>query len=292
MGRVKIFAVLSLTACLVGCKEDLASRDHNEMPFSLYGVISPDLRTQSIRVYLVEDFPPATYAEILDVTVTSVDLDTGIQWTWQDSLVAETGGLHEHVFWAPFRAEYGHRYRIEARRDADGSSSWVEVRVPPKVAVYLNDDDANALQVFIEGEDIQLHKPVVDYAVSPVGGYQLRIPVNHDRKKTPVEGGWNVVVDLAGNRYYVQGQYAAITQAPIGIRCSVLRLHEMVFEAIIGDAVWDPPGGAFDPDILSLPGVMDNVENGIGFVGGGYRINELLFPSREAVEDACFIYDW
>jgi hypothetical protein len=54
----------------------------------------------------------------------------------------------------------------------------------------------------------------------------------------------------------------------------------------VGDEVWNPPGGAIDPTILSQPNAMTNVEKGFGFIGAGYRVVAPLFPSRKAVEYA------
>jgi hypothetical protein len=77
-----------------------------------------------------------------------------------------------------------------------------------------------------------------------------------------------------------------------GIVCPILDLRQMVLNVLIGDAAWDPPGGVFDPDILSFPSAMSNVENGFGFVGSGYRLSQSLFPPRATVEYACFNYVW
>jgi len=78
-----------------------------------------------------------------------------------------------------------------------------------------------------------------------------------------------------------------ITVFPSG-PCPQLVLRALDLRVLIGDQMWDPPGGTFDPNILSQPKTMTNVENGFGFIGAGYRVVAPLFPSREAVEYACF----
>ena len=47
----------------------------------------------------------------------------------------------------------------------------------------------------------------------------------------------------------------SISLAGLGLRITLL------------DEAFVPPGGAFDPDVLSQPGTLSNVENGFGFVG-------------------------
>jgi hypothetical protein len=45
-------------------------------------------------------------------------------------------------------------------------------------------------------------------------------------------------------------------------------LHAILLQVRILDANWDPPLGVFDPEVLSQPGVLSNVENGYGIWGG------------------------
>jgi len=282
------------TGVLIGCEENLAPRVPYDLPFSLYGVLSPDLDTQSVRVYPVADLPSFDPSVIEDIRVTSTDLHTGTQMTWRDSVIVEPNGQHEYIFWAPFRAEFDHQYRIEAKRLSDGARSWADVRVPPQVTVRFVDDDATAMKAIFEGEDIRLLKPELEYGVCDVPCTEpLIIYVNYEGHQKPTEQGWEVTFNMASDRYYVQGIYMNDnTDYKEGIKCSVLKLMGLEFHTLIGDEVWSPPGGIFDVDILSYPQTMSNVKNGLGFIGGGYRIQEPLYPRREVVEDACFIYDW
>jgi len=145
--RASTGAILLLASTgLFGCEENLAPREHFETPFSLYGVLSPDLDTQSIRLYPLEAFPTLGSPERLDV----------------------------------------------------------------------------------EGEDIRTLKPAFEYAVSKPRCPRLHYNISYQEKERRVEQGWQVNLNL--------------------------------------------------------------VENGFGFIGGGYRVTKSLFPSREAVEYACFVY--
>ena len=148
-----VIAAVSATAVLVGCSEELTPREHYEIPFSVYGVLSPQLDTQSVRVYAVEDFPTLASPEPLDVVVASTDLMTGETLTWTQTVTQEPNGQYEYLFHAPFRAEHNHRYRLEVIRPADEAMSFAEVRIPPPVTVSLVDRDDPNPQVRIEGVD-------------------------------------------------------------------------------------------------------------------------------------------
>lgn len=65
---------------------------------------------------------------------------------------------------------------------------------------------------------------------------------------------------------------------------------DIKLDVIVGDSVWNPPDGFFDHNLMAQPGNFQNVENGFGFIGSGYRITADVYPSREVVEAACFAY--
>ena len=47
----------------------------------------------------------------------------------------------------------------------------------------------------------------------------------------------------------------------------------MGMRIVVFDDQFIPPGGLFDPDILSQPGAFSNVDNGFGFVGSVGRFD-------------------
>lgn len=292
--------LLLASASLVGCEENLAPREPFEAPFSLYGVLSPDLGTQSIRLYPLEDFPTLGSPEPLDVAVTSTDLHSGERRTWRDTVLVESNGQHEYIFWSAFRAEHGHTYRVEATRRSDGVGSYAEVRIPPLVSVRIDDQGDASLEVYIEGEDIRALKPEAEYAVRSAGALNdatstaplLHYVFSYEERERPVAQGWRVSFNMNVDFGKLVSLYSADIGGPLGGFCEALALYGLELHVLVGDAVWDPPGGVFDPDILSHPQTLSNVVNGFGFIGGGYRVTQSLFPSREAVEAACFVYVW
>lgn len=275
------------SALLVGCAEDLTARGDPAMPFSIYGVISPDLPVQSIRVYPHEDVP-ALGTSPLDADVFSTDLDTGERVVWRDSVLVDQRGQHEYVYWAPFRAQHGHEYRVEVIRRSDGARTHADVRVPEPVTVRILDDrNVSAMPVLIEGNDIRALKPEVVYDIDVGNCTPLRNRFSYPEVR--VEGGWEIRVHLVIDHDNILWGCSGGTTHFASGPCPNLRLRNLELHALVGDSAWNPPGGTFDVDELSQPGVMSNVENGFGFVGSGYRIQAELRLPRESLNRACFI---
>ena len=67
-----------------------------------------------------------------------------------------------------------------------------------------------------------------------------------------------------------------------------LKLLDITLRMVVVNEAWDPPGGRFDPSVLAQPGVLQNVENGYGFVGAGYHLQKNWLPPDEALEAAGF----
>ncbi len=279
-----MLTILLLAAGSAGCEEDPASGVEADVPFSLYGVVSSDLDTQSVRVYPLENTPTFGVPEHLEVDVYSTDLQTGVRRTWGDSTVVDSRGRYGHVFWAPFRAEHGRTYRVEAVRRSDGSTSFTEVRVPAPVTVRIDERDAPLLHVLVEGDGVRMAKPEALYVVGvdePAVQYNIRYHGTEQQNHGQWRTTFNMIVDYDFIRFhFAHGPYC-FSRPP---------LFALKLRAQIGDVVWDPPGGAFDPNVLSVGRTMSNVQNGHGFVGGGYFLEAALKPSRETVESACFTY--
>ncbi len=286
--------ILLMTIGLVGCEENLQARDDLPMPYSMYGVLSPDFGTQSIRLYPLESTPTLGQSASLEVDVSTIDLQTGVRHAWRDTVLIDPNGQHEYVFWAPFRAEHGRAYRLEAVRRSDGATSWAQVRIPTMPVVEVRVFEVPVVQLFVEGGDIRVLKPEARYTVTrPDGGFPLRtISVSHEGEERRVDNGWLVSIDMNGDTDEVVSEFAQSVDLPLNsIECGAgLVLRRLELSVIIGDVAWDPPGGFLDPLILANPEAMSNVENGFGFIGGGFRISESAFPPREAVESTCIGY--
>ncbi|GAB5520417.1 MAG: hypothetical protein RhofKO_26680 [Rhodothermales bacterium] len=294
--RLLLVCLLPLGLLVLGCEENLAERDLFEAPFTLYGVLSPQLDTQAVRVYPIEDFPTLGTAEPLGATLTSTDLATGEVRTWRDSVLQAPNGQIEHVYWSRFRPAYDTAYRIDIIRDADGAHSHATVHVPPRVHMRLLTPDSLKQRILIETGDFRALTPRVEYTVGwgefasdPV----LRYFVNYAGLEIKAREGWVVDVNFGPERRRIENWYLADTGSPPPPRpCPYVGLLDFSLHVIVGDSVWNPPGGLFDANVVSEPNTLTNIANGFGFIGAGYTLETHLRPSRKAVEDACYYYVW
>lgn len=293
--------LLGLAAVLVGCEDNIVHDRAVDIPFTMYGLLSPDLDTQSVRLYVPEAVPSLGSPEPLDAEVYSVDMESGTRHIWHDSLVTETNGQYGHIFWYPFRVEPGREYRIAAVRPSDGAMSFTDIMIPPPVTVHIDETKAPLLQIFVEGGGFRLLSPEALYDVSrPIphpetGQFQpvLRYQIEYAGTERRTETGWSVTFNMIVDAFEVNALYnGAICQAPCGGNCAVdyVFLEHIGIRVIVGNSDWDVPGGILDPNIISDPELLTNVENGLGFIGAGYELVKELTPSRETVESACFRY--
>lgn len=289
LAGVSVFLVVAVVVCIAGCEENLGPRESLDAPFTMYGMLSPDLDTQTVQIFVPEQYPRLDAGEEVDVAVFSTEIGTGERVTWKDSAHVDADGVRGHIFWALFRPDFGRTYRVEAIRPSDGARSYADVRIPPPATIRIEDEAAPLLRVYILGDHVRVLEPKFEYVVGfPQGSPgEYSITVDYSAKEERTGNDWtvvaNMIVDYEEIRFIVRAS---------NLCREVLTLDTLKLHVLIGDATWDPPGGTFDPNVLAVPGVMTNVQNGLGFIGGGYRKTEYLYPSREAVDSACFVYVW
>ncbi|MEX0747573.1 MAG: hypothetical protein WD275_06180, partial [Rhodothermales bacterium] len=199
------------------------------------------------------------------------------------------------VFWAPFRAQHEHRYRLEVER-SDGAVSIATVSVPPEVEVvveqnpfspvahaYIYGDVPNLLNVEVRYEATNL-PPLnawpEDRPVHPPVFLPVEIP--YQDKGERIDGGWHFRIDLKEDYLLVRDAFLSACLLTGGAPDIALRRVE--FHFVSADSAWRPPNGVFDADVLVEPGTMSNVENGYGFFGAGKIFTERWTPP-EAVRD-------
>ena len=288
-------AVIAAALPLWGCKEDVTAVLGTDMPYTLYGVLSPQLDSQWVRVFPIEDrLEPAADAQ-LDAVFTSRDLTTGEEFVWRDSVIMDAFGQHAHAFWAPFRAEYGHTYRIVVRR-SDGLETSVETTVPPETHVVIQPPESQPTRVLapvlIEGAAPRLLRIEVVYSVGflPAGSGGLQsdnVIVPYDGRQRQVSEGFVVPINLSKDVDAVRDSLQRRTERPVDRAVGIL-LNRLTLRVIVAGEDWNPPGGVFDPEVLVQPGVLSNVENGFGYVVAGYRHEITWTPPDEVVAASGF----
>lgn len=281
-----------------GCEEDVVMVEGTERPFTMYGVLNPRSDTQFVHVFPVEQTLTPTPEARLDVQFTSTDVVDGTQRVWSDSLVQDSLGLSYHVFWIPERVAHEHTYRLQIER-TNGEKSEVEVTVPPSVSPRLEPPITGSnvrLPVLLLGEAPQILKPeIYIWAAAIIGYTPTGSPIYQDQQillsgEVPlsrIEGGWRLSVNLKEG-FTAAYQYFNQTISETVLRRNGIELWLISLELIVANEEWDPPGGVFDPLIMVHPEIMNNVRNGFGFVGGGYRIRHQWKPAPEVAGAAGF----
>lgn len=290
--RGLLVAVLLGMLSLLGCKEDVVGVLGTDLPFTLYGVLSPQLDSQWVRVYPIEDrLEPAADAE-LDAVFRSLDVQTGEEHVWRDSVIQDAFGQFAHVFWAPFRAEFNHTYQI-AVENSTGDVSTVQTTVPPPTELVIQTAEITftrvSIPVLVDGDAPRLLRVEVIYAVGflPVGtgGFESdEVSISYDGLQQRVAEGWIIPINLEADFETVVDSVQRRIDRPIDRGIGAM-LNRITVRLIVASEEWNPPGGVFDAEVLVQPDALTNVENGFGYVFSGYR-NEIMWTPPDSVIEA------
>ncbi len=273
-----LLALLGLLAA--GCEEDVTAVLGTERPFTLFGVLTPQADTQWVRVFPIETVLTPAAPVPLDARFRSLDLAAGSEQAWRDSLIQEENGQYAHVFWAPFPATFGHRFRLEVTR-SDGAVTEVEATVPPFAEMILPPQTQTPPPLFsiiVPPQVPNLIRIEITYTFRFRSNAEIRretASFSYDGRQRLTPEGWllelNVAQDVRIIREELKRRFPLDPRTPLKIVSLKIRM-------IAANAEWKPPGGVFDAEVLVQPGVMSNVENGFGFVGAGYRMEEIWVP--------------
>ncbi len=284
---------------LLGCDESVHPYVGDERPFTLWGFMDAGADTQQVRIFTIEERLGLDRSGPIDAVVTSTDLDTGEQRPWHDREVTFADSSVGHVFWAAFRAEFGHRYRLEVA-SSDGAVSSVEVVVPGPVELLLDrDTDRTTVPATILGSPPRPIKVEVEYDVSTVtpanpwppgstyrAGIRFPVALSYTDELDPIEGGWEMEIDMNGDYSRVQDEFERNCLVP-----DLIALRRIELRLLVASEDWDPPGGTFDPDVLVQPGAFSNVENGFGFFGGGFTVSERWTPNIDLLRTIGYTFE-
>ena len=283
-----------LVVLVAGCGEtSIDPFDNDEKYFTVYGFLDQLETNHAVRVIPItrnaERILTPTEDNRIDARVFSIDQTTGQIREWTHEFEELEDGTYGHVFRARFLIQPGRRYRLEIVR-ADGKMSWAETQVPtvPDAAllergpVDFNADSTEARQTIVipripspwNINSIHLlNNQNVGLPGGTGGALQafFFVPYGRSGHRT-ADGGWQITLNLTQDTrtvrktvadYRAQGAYDDTPESVLAMGVQVRIL----------DAGWDPPEGIFDPEILAQPGVLSNVEHGLGYFGsiGIYR---------------------
>ena len=265
--------LLLFVACLLaaGCENDVPLVDTAEADvyFSLYGYFLAGADTQYVRVVPFRGTLRRPEPGPIDAEVTSTDVSTGQTVTWQDSLVQNDDGSYSHVFYAPTDILADRTYLLEARR-SDGNVTRAEAETPPWPVTSIGETyQHNGYKQDVAWEVADPAAFVADvtymvsaaYPVTPI----IYVTVPYAQAQRQTETGRFVTVALQDD--YADVYEALLEQYTITPESEIF-LYEIRMRLVIPHESWTPPGGWYDPYLLSNPGTFSNVEGGYGFIGG------------------------
>ncbi len=259
------FGILSM----LGCEESVNPFIESERYFSLYGALNMSADTQYVRVDPISRNLFLDPGDPIDAIFRSIDLTSGDTLFWRDSLFTFADGSQAHIFTIPLRLRPGRTYRLEVVR-SDGATTSAETTVPQALvaevlpAVVNQTSPTSALvnqTVRWQGltEEPYLVRTWYRFVASPEGPFsEILIEYPGTNRASNPGDGWDIVVNMNADRDSVSKKISRpdrLTLLGVGMNVTVL------------DDQFSPPGGRFDPEVLSQPGVFSNAENGFGFVG-------------------------
>lgn len=264
-------ALLLAAVLLTGCEEDIFRPPPLQATYTLWGAFDPTADRQAVRVVPITDTIGVGSPAPLPVTVTSVDLLTGAETTWRDSVVTYSNGSYGHVFLAALRPAYGSRHVFRVVDD-EGAETSALVSVPPLIEpirqtpvvgggvryplLWVDAPRLNRVRVAfqVENERCEVYPST------------RTIPPNLVRA---VEFGSQVVIPLHEMAEDLLAESIANDPPGFGMRRE-LSVREITVSVEVASEDWRPPGGVFDPEVLIEPGTLSNVTGGFGFVGASY----------------------
>lgn len=291
MPRFLLAVLVGAAVLTAGCETAVDATLETDRAFSLYGVLQPEGDTQWVRVYPIEAQLTPTPNAPLDATVTSTLLETGAQHAWRDSVIQEPSGDRAHVFWRPFQAAYGGTYQIEATGPRGRTA--VRVDVPARAELVQQPTEVRSSGVFVpvlvNSAVPRLLEVEVEYFFqydsTAVDGRAPTLRATRSYADAPrrTDAGWIIPINLVRDFLILREQ---LDNADLWNPRFGLVMNNMTLRMAVVNAAWDPPDGTFDPDVLVQPGTMSNVENGFGFVGAGYRLEDTWIPDSETLTTA------
>ena len=272
---LRLLLAAALALGLSACDTDVAPTSTDGRAFTVWGQLDPTASRQAVRV----DPIAATIDQEVpfEGTVTSVDLGTGAETAWRDSLVTFADGSTGHVFLADYRPAYDSR--VELRVTQGGAvTTYARVTVPPRVTPYFGDlsvGTRSEIDLVLPGAPRVVGASVVYDLLGQLpnsggeGDFLETLPVGEEQIAS-VEFGWRVRVNFTRQVEIIRAQFLqrdirAFNATGVRVRVAV------------ANEEWAAPYPfAFSREIVIQPGTVSNVRGGYGFLGAAYTLDETL----------------
>jgi hypothetical protein len=278
-------AAVATLGILAGCDStEIDPFIDSEQYFSMYGALEMEFTKQYLRVVPIDTII-GSQDDVIDATVLATDLGTGEVWVWRDSVFTFDDGKVGHVFIGSFRIKAGHTYRVEIIR-SDGATTWAETTVPTEPVAEMGEADVigglnfprGTQKIFWRGQRAEPQRVEVVYrfwGLIDEPFVDLLIPYETASSNPDTSEGWEITVNYGQDAQTLGEQ---ILGRPLRLAGTAMRI------IVMADG-WEPPGGVWDPEVLSQPGIFSNVNNGFGFLGSSGRFSIEWIPAATIADN-------
>ncbi len=277
-------ALISVAAC----DESVNPFIESDRIFSVYGSLDMNADTQWVRVIPIDTSLFVEAQPSIDARVFSTDVTNGRQQNWNDSLFTFRDGSKGHVFFAPLRVQPNHTYRLEFVR-SDGQAAMAETTVPSVPVASVG--EPQRLVMSNGGLDISIPVSWTGFDRAPTSvqtwyrfsgssrSHFTDIRFDYPTSDFDDEPGWKIFVRLSRDRQVILEKITPESFLFLG----------MGMQIVLYDDQFVPPGGVFDPDILSQPGTFTNVNQGFGFIGSVGRFDAQWVVDERTARDLGYV---
>lgn len=263
-----------LSGLLSACEDEVNPFIGTELPFTVWGTISPVADTQAVRVFSIDDVLKLISPDPLDATVSIINIDDNNRYVLQDSVIQLQNGDFRHIYWAEFDVDYFETYRLEVERSDGQLTNSAEIQVPGPISLNVLPANTNAFTELIQPLWIGGNPPAIpridvtynSFSVNTVGVKIADNPVtvSYSARQKVVQDTLRLDLDIRQDFLLVREDFNN-KEIP-GSIC----IENVTLDVHIGNKEWQSPTGVFDPNFLVEPGTFTNIENGFGFFGAGF----------------------
>ena len=271
-----LLAALVVALGLSGCDTEIAPTSADGRAFTVWGQLDPTTNRQAVRIdpirATIDDEVP------FEGTVTSVDLATGVETAWRDSLVTFPDGSTGYVFLADYRPAYDSRVELRVTQGGE-VTTYARVTVPPRVAPYfgaLMVGARNEIDLVLPGAPRVVAPRVVygllgrNASTSAEGDEFLEVLPVPEGQITSVEFGWRVRVDFTAQVETLRARF--LDREIRDFNATAVRVR-----VAVANEEWAAPFPfSFSRELVIQPGTVSNVRGGYGFLGAAYTVEAVL----------------
>lgn len=299
MVRSKLFVVIfcAFMMNVAACDDTVNPILDSDRQFTLWGTLDMNADIQHIRLIPIRDVLDARLGPTPNVTVRSIDLDTGETIVWSDSTKTFENGISIFLFSAKLRVQPSHTYRIEIESPDLPLITSAETTIPPIPVAEVFEESVTSRTsptgaIIVATQKVvwrnlgqNPHQIEQWYRFLEFGffGFQdILLPWFPSRGTAQYQQGINeldLTLDLRRQRDSVNKKLNLAQVRLVGLGQTITVL----------DAAFVPPGGEFDAELLAQPGTMSNVKFGFGFIGSVGRFSIEWVISDESARILSYI---